>query len=371
MYFNNIIGQDKIKKSIDEMCKNMYVPHCQLFIDNIGYGGLGLALYFCLQLIYGKENLERHILKGSDIKTLLQNPDLKFIYPIYSNKNKLSSDYLKEWLFFVEKNVYGSYGDWLKEIGDENKEGIISVTEIENLQNQINLKSFFGGNKVVLIWGLDKMNLSASNKILKLLEEPPKKTFFIMVAEDSLSLLPTIYSRCQTTYLKPIEDSYIKEYLKKNNIEKINFNTALGSLRNINTILNNDFFSKYESLIIELLRLSFSSNKKKEDTIQLFDWVNKVSLMGNEQIKAFLYYSVNFFRSAFLVNYNIEKIAPFESSTNFSIKNLSPYINKENFKKFVVLFETSQNYIQKNANKKMLLTEIVIKTKKLLSLSKN
>ena len=178
MYFKNIIGQDKIKKTIHEMCENMYVPHCQLFIDKIGYGGLGLALYYCLQLIYGKKNLERHLLKGSDIKTLLQNPDLKFIYPIYSNKNKVSSDYLKEWLFFIEKNVYGSYGDWLKEIGDENKEGIISVNEIENLQNQINLKSFFGGNKVILIWGLDKMNLSASNKILKLLEEPPKKTFF-------------------------------------------------------------------------------------------------------------------------------------------------------------------------------------------------
>ena len=93
--------------------------------------------------------------------------------------------------------------------------------------------------------------------------------------------------------------------------------------------------------------------------------------MGNEKIKDFLYYSVDFFRSAFLVNYNLEKIAPFESSTNFNIKNLSPYINKGNFKKFVVLFETSQNYIQQNANKKMLLTEIVIKTKKLLSVSKN
>ena len=73
--------------------------------------------------------------------------------------------------------------------------------EIENLQNHMNLKSFSGGNKVILIWGLEKMNLSASNKVLKLLEEPPKKTFFIMIAEDSLKLLPTIYSRCQKIYL--------------------------------------------------------------------------------------------------------------------------------------------------------------------------
>ena len=94
------------------------------------------------------------------------------------------------------KNIYGSYADWLKMIGDENKEGVITVNEIENLQNHINLKSFSGGNKVILIWGLKKMNLSASNKVLKLLEEPPK-TFFILIAEDSLKLLPTIYSRCQ------------------------------------------------------------------------------------------------------------------------------------------------------------------------------
>ena len=371
MYFNNIIGQDKIKKNIDGMCDNMYVPHCQLFIDKNGYGGLGLALYFCFLLIYGKENLERFFSEGKNIKNLLQNPDLKFIYPIYSNKNKLSIDFIKEWLVFIDKNIYGSYADWLKMIGDENKEGIITVNEIENLQNYINLKSFYGGNKVILIWGLEKMNLSASNKILKLLEEPPKKTFFIMIAENSLKLLPTIYSRCQTIHLKPIKDIYIKDYLVKNNIEKINYGNNLDSIRSINKILNNDSFSEYELLIIELLRLSFSSNQKKENTVQLYDWINKVSLLGNEKIKGFLFYSVEFLRSAFFVNYNLEKIAPFKSSTNFKIENLSPYINKRTLKKFVTLFEKSQNYIEQNANKKMLLTEIVIKTKRLLSLSKN
>ena len=369
MYFKNIIGQDKIKKTIDEMCGNMYVPHSQLFIDKNGYGGLGLALYFCVLLLYGKERAEKLYSQGKDIKNLLQNPDLKFIYPIYSNKNKLSIDYLKEWLLFIKENIYGSYEDWLKEIGNENKEGIIGVNEIENLQNQINLKSFYGGNKAILIWGIDKMNLSASNKILKLLEEPPKKTFFILVAEDSLKLLPTIYSRCQTILLKPIEDSYINEYLMENSIKSISYNNSLDSIRSINKILNNDYYSDYELLIIELLRLSFSSNKKRESTIQLNDWINKVSLLGNEKIKSFLYYSVEFFRSAFYINYNVEKIAPFKSSTNFKIEKLSPYINKKNFRKFVALFEKSQNLIEQNANKKMLLTEIALKTKKILLLS--
>ena len=260
---------------------------------------------------------------------------------------------------------------WLKEIGNENREGIIGVNEIENLQNQINLKSFYGGNKAILIWGIDKMNLSASNKILKLLEEPPKKTFFILVAEDPLKLLPTIYSRCQTIYLKPLKQKYIQEYLIKNNIEKISYNPNLDSIRSINKIINNQYYSDYELLIIELLRLSFSSNKNKEGIIGLYDWINKVSLLGNERIKSFLYYSVEFFRSAFFVNYNLQKIAPFESSTKFKIENLSPYINKKNFRKFVNLFEKSQNNIEQNANKKMLLTEIALKTKKLLLLSKN
>tara|TARA_B100001559_G_scaffold277260_1_gene248600 strand:- start:228 stop:1343 length:1116 start_codon:yes stop_codon:yes gene_type:complete len=371
MYFKNIIGQDKIKKDIDEMCNKMYVPHCQLFIDRNGYGGLGLALYFCLQLIYGKKHLKEVFSKGNDIKKVLQNPDLKFIYPIYSNKNKLSIDFINEWLSFIEKNIYGSYGDWLKEIGDENKEAIIGVNEIENLQNQINLKSFFGGNKVILIWGLEKMNLSASNKILKLLEEPPKKTFFIMITEDSLKLLPTIYSRCQTIDLKPVENSYIKDFLIKNNIQNINYNKTLGSIRVINKRLKNDSFSEYELLIIELLRLSFSSNQKKENTVQLYDWINKASLLGNEKIKDFLYYSIEFLRSAFFANYNLETISSFKSSTDFKIKNLSPYINIKNYKKFVYLFEKSQNYIEQNANKKMLLTEIALKTKKLLVISKN
>jgi len=371
MYFKNIIGQDKIKKNIDEMCENMYVPHCQLFVDKNGYGGLGLALYFCVLLIYGKENLEKLFTQGKNIKILLQNPDLKFIYPIYSNKSKLSIDFIKEWLIFIEKNIYGSYADWLKMIGDENKEGVITVNEIENLQNHINLKSFFGGNKVILIWGIDKMNLSASNKILKLLEEPPKKTFFILVAEDPLKIIPTIYSRCQTIYLKPLKNSYIKEYLIKNKIENIKFNSTLDSIRTINSILKNDHYTDYESLIVELLRLAFSSNKKKESIIQLYDWVNKVSLLGNEKIKSFLFYSVEFFRSAFFINYNAEQIAPFISSNNFKIKNLSPYINRKNFKKFVDLFEKSQNLIEQNANKKMLLTEIAIKTKRLLNLAKN
>jgi len=370
MYFNAVIGQEKIKKAIKDMCKFGYVSHSQLFIDGNGYGGLPIALNFALLLIYGEDSLNIFISKGTKTKKLLQNPDLHFIYPIYSNKkSKKSLDYIKEWFLFIEKNIYGSYSDWLSEISFENKEGIIGVNEIENLQKHIHLKSFFGGNKVVLIWGIDKMTLAASNKILKLLEEPPKDTFFLMVAEDNFKLLPTISSRCQITYLNPIEDVYIKDYIKKNNINKINFNTALGSVRKLNSIIKNNYYSDYESLIIELLRLSFNLNKEKVNIILLFDWVDKVSLLGREKIKDFFYYSVDFLRDAFLLNFNLTELVHFQSSNNFELKKLSPFITEKNFKKFVNLFENSQNQIEQNANTKMLLTEIVLKTKKYINLS--
>ena len=147
----------------------------------------------------------------------VQHPDLHFLYPVVkkgAEKIVLASDYSLEWAAFLNDNPYGNYANWFESIDVGNKQGLIGVNEINALHKKIYLKSYSGGNKVCVLWGVEKMNKEASNAFLKLLEEPPKKTFFILVAESSDQLLATLISRCQLVPLPPIDENELLVHVR-------------------------------------------------------------------------------------------------------------------------------------------------------------
>ncbi len=366
MFEDQIIGQKTIKAHLLKGINNQQTPHAQLFVDENGYGGLPLALFQTLLLMYSETELTTKKQDENNGFKLLEHPDIHFIYPVIklgSKKITYADDYIRDWYAFIKENAYSSYSDWYAAINAENKQGIIAVHEIDALHKKIYLKSYSGGNKVCVIWGIDKMNVNACNKFLKLLEEPPKNTFFILIASDISYMLPTILSRCQITEIKPIADADLNSYLQSvewNNLPVPTVEQASGSMRYLVNYKNSKASQDFEKLFVKCLRTAFQAQGNKAVVIDLMRWVDEISLLGREDQKTFILYAISFLRNAFLLNYPLDGMVNFESKNDFDIKKLAPFIHSKNFMALVDLFEKAFVAIERNVNGKMLFTDLAM-----------
>ena len=198
MLFENIIGQLHLKNHLKTSAENGRIPHAQLFVGKEGSGTLPTALAYAQTLLC----LDNPAPDACALKCEnLAHPDLHFAFPVAANdrvkKHPISNLFLDDWRSFVKEQPYGNLFNWFQHIGVENKQGQIGVDEAEQIVKSLKLKSYEGGYKVMLIWMAEKLNTSAANKLLKLLEEPPEKTVFLLVTEDEEQLINTIVSRCQ------------------------------------------------------------------------------------------------------------------------------------------------------------------------------
>ena len=203
MDFSEVIGQKHLKAHLLETIENGRIPHSQLFVGAAGSGILPMAIAYAQEVLCGSHDKESpSFLACANKVKKLAHPDLHFIYPVNTNdvvkKNAVSSDFTGEWRKFVLNNPYASLFDWLQSIGIENKQGNINVKEAQDLLKSLALKSYEGGYKVMIIWMADKMNTECSNKILKIVEEPPKNTLLLLLTEAEENIISTIRSRCQS-----------------------------------------------------------------------------------------------------------------------------------------------------------------------------
>jgi len=372
MYLSEIIGQDLVKKHMISRLENDQVPHAQLIIDKNGYGGLPLALGHALLLCYSQADLKAKQEDEVSSVKLLQHSDIHFVFPVIKSKSQgaktSSKDFIGPWYNFLEAQPYGNYANWFLQIDAGNKQGVISVYEMKLLQEKTHLKSLSGGNKVCIIWGAEKMNASAANKFLKLLEEPPEKTFFILVAEDDSSLLETIISRCQKIDLKPVSRNDCMVYLERKGITDASLlDTSQGSLRVLTELLKSENTNNFEFILVEGLRAAFRAKGNKNSVIDLMKWAEKMKSLDKEQQKSFLLYAVHFFRSAFFLNYHLEELVHFKSESGFDLNKLAPYIHAKNFVPLKTVFENAHHYLSQNANPQILFTNLALETTRLLN----
>ena len=367
MLWTHVTGQKQLKKKLEYILDSSQVPHAQLFTGNSGYGGLPLGLEFALRLLQGKSKPEVHKTLGKKV----QHPDLHFVYPVVKRgieKVVLASDYASEWTEFLDMNPYGNYADWFDAIDVGNKQGLIRINEMESLHQKMLLKSYSGGNKVCVFWGVEKMNKEASNAFLKLLEEPPEKTFFILVAESSDQLLPTLISRCQIVSLSPINNEALRETLAEDLPNKKQLiSQAAGDLRHLKLLLEDTQNKEHEAMLIKWLRTSLRVKGDKEAVIELMAWSSEVSMLGREDQKSFLKYAIQFIRDAFLINYSLNNLVHYKSQNGFDIGKLAPYLNNENICDLIALLEKSHYYILRNASAKMVFSELGIQLTRLLN----
>ena len=366
MIWSHVTGQKKLKKQLKHLLDSKQVPHAQLFTGDSGYGGLPLALSFALQMLQIDSSQKINKPLGEKI----QHPDLHFVYPVVkkgSEKIVLANDYGLDWAAFLNDNPYGNYANWFESINVGNKQGLIGVNEMNALHKKIYLKSYSGGNKVCVLWGVEKMNKEASNAFLKLLEEPPEKTFFILVAESSDQLLTTLVSRCQLVTLSPINENELLDTLEEDVPNRQSLvKQAEGDYRKLKLLIENLQNKAVEALLIKVLRTSLRVRGDNGAVVELMAWAGEISVLGREEQKTFLQYSIRFIRDAFLLNYSLGDLVHYRSENGFDINKLGPFVNSENINQLITLFEKSHYHITRNANAKMIFTELSLQLTRLL-----
>ena len=374
MTFDQIIGQEHLKKHLQQSADNNRIPHAQIFVGKEGSGTLPMAIAYAQYLLCNASKNEASChLKCNK----LQHPDLHFAFPVTTNdsvkKHPVSNLFLSDWRSFVEKQPYGSLFNWSKQIGVENKQVQIGVDEALDILKKLNLKAYEGGFKVMIIWMAEKMNSAAANKLLKLLEEPPNKTVFLLITEDEEQIINTIKSRCQSLYFPVLSDADIAKNLVKN--ERVSENEAIKiahqSEGNYNKALhffnNNSNDLIFEQWFITWIRAAFKAKGNAAVIQDLIKWSETISKSGRETQKQFLQYCLQFFRQALLLNYGAPDLVFLETKTaNFKLEKFAPFIHSGNILIIDKEINEAQYHIERNGNAKIILLDLSIKLTRLL-----
>ena len=378
MDFSQIIGQKYLKSHLLKTIENDRIPHAQLFVGCTGSGILPIAIAYAQKVLcrahdQGSQSFARCV---SNIKNLA-HPDLHFVYPVNSNgqvkKNPVSANFIGDWRKFVLDNPYASYFDWLKAIGIENKQGNISVKEAQEILATLALKSFDGGYKVMIIWMADNMNTECSNKILKIIEEPPAKTLLLLLTDAEESILSTIRSRCQKLDFPKLSEENIATELVKNygileqQAKRISHN-AEGDINRAIHIINNDSDDIiFEEWFISWVRTAFKAKGNKAAINELLAWSEDLATKGRETQKKFISYCLEVFRQSLLKNYKAESLLFYEfNDQKFSLDKFAPFVHQNNIFEITTALEEASHHISRNGNGKIIFTDLSIKLTRLL-----
>ena len=321
------------KEELKSIVNSGRIPNSLLFQGPNGSGKLRSAVGFANNVLnIGAQNT-------TNILENISHPDLHIIFPIPSSEKKKENScdlYINEWRDFVLQNKFNvTTKDWVDKL-ETKKQPQISIQIVSELSKKLSLSSFASGYKVVLFWMADRLNEEASNKLLKLVEEPGNKTVFLFIIDKNKSLLKTLESRCQ----------------------KISFKEP-----STNEFINND---GHEKIFSELTRNAFLARTNKESLSKLTEWSQKTSKLEREEIKSFLMYSNSIFRQAFMKNIGLDQYVTFQSSSNFNFEGFSKYINANNIESINNLVEDCHYNIKRNANSKMVMTSLAFELTKLI-----
>ncbi|AZB27191.1 ATP-binding protein [Chryseobacterium bernardetii] len=363
MNWENIAGQENLKKLLRESIAENRVSHAQLFVGKEGYGTLPMVL------AYAKEILSKENEHAASKVEHLNHLDLHFSFPVFTdNKNSLSKNKFEEFREMILASPYASYDDWTAFLESENKQLFISADEIDDQNQKFSLKSFEGGTKILIVWRADKMNIAASNKFLKFLEEPPAKTIILLTAESTNDILPTILSRTQVVEIPRILDEDIEVYLKKNfsvTEEKIReiVHEAQGNLNEAVKLLNSgDKSNEFEKLFVQWVRDAFMVKKKPEYLRSIIVWAREIAGWNREKQKNFLNYCSEIFRLALLQNYQSENLVYKKIDANgFNWNGFSKFISGANIESILEEINAADLHLTRNGNPKIVWTDLGIK----------
>jgi DNA polymerase-3 subunit delta' len=374
MTFEAIIGQSFLTTHLKQGIDSGRIPHAQLFVGKQGVGALPMAIAYADYLMTHQDG-------GLNNMNPLTHPNIHYVYPVTTSdkvKSKpISTNYLTEWRSFIETNPYGSIHDWYDVVGVGNKQGAIGVEEANDMVSKMSLKAFNGGYKVMIVWMAEKMSTGCANKLLKLIEEPADKTVIILVTEDEEQLINTIRSRCQTVHLNLLSEDAIKNTLISTHSIEAGLaqniaHQSEGSYRRALDLLGQKPVDlQFETWFIAWVRTAFQAKTNKQSINHLMAWSDEISKAGREIQKQFLDYSLRFFRQALLYNYGAKDLVFMVlNDKSFKFENFAPFIDASNITEISKEIELANYHIERNANAKIVLTDLSIKLTRLLHLKK-
>ena len=379
MLFSEVLGQKHIKKHLTTSVDKGRIAHAQLFVGPEGSGTLPMAMAYAQYILCGNINSENT--GGNDSCNLkfnnISHPDLHFAFPVTTSdkvKSKpVSNFYLEEWRQLLGQQPYGNLFDWYKLLGVDNKQGQIGVDEALAIVKSLSLKSYEGGYKVMIIWMAEKMNTASANKLLKLIEEPPEKTIFILIAEDEEQIINTIRSRCQILHFPPLAEDAITEALVKNYHIETSVATKIAHQANGNynkacdLIYQDSEDIQFEKWFVIWIRSAFKAKGNKSAIHDLISWSEEIAKTGRETQKKFLKFCLNYFRQALLLNYKANELVYLEpKSKNFKLENFAPFVHDSNILEISDELQDAIYHIERNGNSKIILTDLSIKLTRLL-----
>lgn len=385
MLFKDVIGQHTIKQHLAEMVEQNRLSHALLFLGKEGSGALPMAMAFAQYVVSlpaaspvvedlfgGMTALEvvPAFIAPDDIAAQpsfqraeqLLHPDLHFSYPVIPKKSgdkPVSSQYISEWREFIQQFPYGNVYDWLQFIGAENKQGNISAEECNEIIHKLSLKSFESAYKVLVLWMPEYLK-KEGNKLLKLIEEPPANTLFILVAENEEQILPTILSRCQLVKIPLPEDSEIEKAL----VERAKAPAATAS--QIAGICNGNYREAlqllqhadedWQSLLREWLNATL-----KGGPVAQVKFVEEAAKLGREKQKQFLRYFNHLLAQSIRIKIlGLDQAKLPEKEKDFAVR-LNKIASVSQQQALIEELDRAAYYIERNANAKMLFQALTIK----------
>ena len=392
MKFSEIIGQLEVKQQLVELVQHNRLSHALLFLGKEGNGSLQLAIALAQYLTCEKANpkkksntslfgeeppksdpdsyLDRNPksemdscgLCSSCIKAQqLIHPDIHFSYPVVTKKSgspPISTDYISEWREFIKSYPYGNVYDWLQFIGAENKQGNITAQECNDIIHKLNLKSFESEYKILILWMPEYLG-NEGNKLLKLIEEPPPNTLFVLVAENESSILPTIVSRCQLIKIPALETIEVQEALVNRNNTSVDIarqaaGVSEGNYREALQVVQHAD-EDWQSLLREWLNAIL-----KTGPVAQTKWVEEISRLGREKQKQFLRYFNHLLEQAIRFKLMGNNIYLPETEKDFADR-LNRIAGIAQQKAIIEELDKATYHIERNANAKILFHALTIK----------
>lgn len=368
MLFKDIIGQEEIKAQLRAAVQEGRIPHNQLFAGEEGVGKLPLAIAYAQYLNCPHRTAEDSC--GVCPTCLqyknLENPDLHFAFPVVKkDKDVVCNDYFLEFRAQLLENPYFSLDDWYQRLGVQTKQGMIYEKESSEILRKLSLKAFGNGYKVMIIWQADKMNRDCANKLLKLFEEPPERTVFLLVTERPENILPTVLSRAQQVYI----DRVSQRDLEAAGIEKDIARIANGSVVTARKLMeNNEKRTQQLSDFMALMRNAYTVGsvndpQRKFDALQqLRKWSEAIAdpKVGREQQKQFLQYAQQQVRENYIRNLHQPELNYQTAEEEAFAVNFAPYIHSENVEKIMNELTRAERQIEQNGNAKMIFFDLCL-----------
>lgn len=367
VFFKDVIGQrgviEQLRRSVDEN----RLAHALLITGPRGNGKLAIAIALANYLLCGKGQGDACGACPACVKLgKFIHSDLHFVFPVKKRKsgsdNPVSDDYIAEWRAMLSKSAYFSYDEWLEKLDLDNQQPMIYERESGEIMHKLSMQAREGGWKVVIIWLPEKMKEVGSNKLLKIIEEPPKDTLFLLVSEEPDKIIATIQSRTQRVEVPRIAQEDMEKALQSRmgltfEDAKMIAQQSAGNWEQAEELLSlSEDKARYLELFMQLMRVAYARNIR-----EMKAWSEQVAALGRERQKRLLDYCQRMVRENFIMNFKEDSMNYMSRpERDFSVR-FSPFVNERNIFGIMEELSEAQRHIEQNVNAKMVFFDMSLR----------